>query len=1163
MSSGGLNPQIGINAAKNDLTQSHARLNQKAEKATVAPARGGVCLSFLFPSHYRQDPKAEKATVAPARGGVCFNSEPAHSTSCNLTEKLSKSPAGLGCTDFHNKSGHKKTCFSGELAASRSSNLAWLITGPLGLFRSCFPVSSAMARHGWSPPAVETDGEAANPGPWEQRRGTRSAAAVRRRRATHGRNPQSSLFPSAEHLTSEVDIWHINAQGLVHPRPPYSEKQNVALLNARLQRAARKPTLLCINETWLTKAVAGIFIEGYTCISRRDRDSGMEQGGVAVYVLKEWEQCVVEVKQSSSAERCWLAVHSNTGPMLLCCWYRPPAAGELDSILSFRDELKTLQNDYVGTIVVGDLNVHNRRWLKFSSGNSSEGKELEKVCSEHGLQQLVQSPTRNQYLLDLVLTDIPNATAVTLPKLADHDIVHASAKLVVSRPEVLQREVWNYRKADWEALEQEVEKTSWDFIEQGTLDEAAEQWTQSILLSAESHIGKRVLTETKCNHPWINERVLRAVQDKVASAGTLTEDAATDECSRVICEERKSWTENTQCKLLDMRRGSKAWWSLSKRLIEQEQQVCSIPALRNSSKAWVTDSKSKAELFKDVFASKAVLPPEALDNEYNSIALDISPGIQQQNLAVPSIEDCEKVLAKLKENSGTGPDQLPARILKRLAKQLAAPLRRLILRILDEGKWPAMWLQHNMFPLFKKRSRYDPGCYRGIHLTAQLSKVAERIIGVSWIPHLSETGAFGENQFAYDKNRGCRDALAFLVLSFLSGFCRKERFGLYCSDVSGAFDKVRAKRMLDRLRSKGVHGKIVSLVDSWLHNRTARVTVGGCSSSTFDMKNMLYQGTTWGPPLWNCFYESAADPVRASGFTEVVFADDLNCFKKFKRTVNDQEIYEDIDICQGNLHSWGEGNQVTFDPSKESMHIVSHTKPSGENFTILGVHFDCKLLMTDAVDLLVRECRWKLHRILRTQSFFDPKQLIGLYKAQILSFIEYRTAAIYHCCSSALFHLDRVQDHMLEAVGVSKEEALLSFNLAPLAMRRDIAMLGLIHRTNLGLGPKQFQQFFQRDATVAHARHRLSISEYNGDVTDFVPWNPRGVPDYITRSAIGLIHIYNLSPARVVEGAKNVKVFQAMLQGIAKDAARNSDANWEFLFSPRVASLHHPIQHCA
>ena len=98
---------------------------------------------------------------------------------------------------------------------------------------------------------------------------------------------------------------------------------------------------------------------------------------------------------------------------------------------------------------------------------------------------------------------------------------------------------------------------------------------------------------------------------------------------------------------------------------------------------------------------------------------------------------------------------------------------------------------------------------------------------------------------------------------------------------------------------------------------------------------------------------------------------------------------------------------------------------------------------------------------------------------------------------------------------------------------------------------------------MAHARHSLSIKEYTGDATDFVPWNPGGARDYIERSALGLARIYNMIPARFVEGANTVQLFQASLQNMAKQAAEAKQAgltNWRELFSPRIASLHHPLR---
>ena len=56
--------------------------------------------------------------------------------------------------------------------------------------------------------------------------------------------------------------------------------------------------------------------------------------------------------------------------------------------------------------------------------------------------------------------------------------------------------------------------------------------------------------------------------------------------------------------------------------------------------------------------------------------------------------------------------------------------------------------------------------------------------------------------------------------------------------------------------------------------------------------------------------------------------------------------------------------------------------------------------------------------------------------------------------------LDRIQSKVLEGSGVDEEAALMNFNLAPLATRRDIAMLGVVHRRVIGKCPPHFKDHF-------------------------------------------------------------------------------------------------------
>ena len=226
-------------------------------------------------------------------------------------------------------------------------------------------------------------------------------------------------------------------------------------------------------------------------------------------------------------------------------------------------------------------------------------------------------------------------------------------------------------------------------------------------------------------------------------------------------------------------------------------------------------------------------------------------------------------------------------------------------------------------------------------MTPQLSKVMERLIGSLFLPFLEVTCAYGPNQFAYTRNRGLRDALALNVIQWLLAINKGYRVGLYCSDVSGAFDRVSRARLLEKLKAKGIHPKVLRLLESWLDTRTAEVIVDGCASDPMVLDNSVFQGTVWGPPLWNVFYEDSRVPIQSQHFIETVFADDLNCFRSFPASCSDALIFECMRCCQESLHEWGCANQVLFDPSKESFHILHDVHSVGDCFHQLGFIDKC------------------------------------------------------------------------------------------------------------------------------------------------------------------------------------------------------------------------------
>ena len=511
------------------------------------------------------------------------------------------------------------------------------------------------------------------------------------------------------------------------------------------------------------------------------------------------------------------------------------------------------------------------------------------------------------------------------------------------------------------------------------------------------------------------------------------------------------------------------------------------------------------------------------------------------------------LLRKLDETSGTGPDLLPARILKHCASELAIPVTLLARKLLREHCWPQCWRTHWIHGIHKRGPKALGKNYRGVHLTPQLSKVVERAVGSLVLPWLEGTEAYGDHQFAYTKGKGYKDVLLISVASWILLLEQGEAVGVYCSDVSGAFDRVCRDRLRAKLLRLGLHPDALGFLESWLEDRLSQIVLGGASSPAEVLADSVFQGTVLGSPLWNVFYADARRPLDAKNFNATAFADDLNAWKAFSLDKHSetphQQALSELEAVQRELHLWGAANQVLFDPGKESFHILHRHLHHGENFKVLGCVFDSQLLMHAAARYVATEAGWRLKTLLRSRRFFTFPEILRLYKAQILSFIESSTAALCHAAPSTLERIDRVQWRFLRELGLSEKEALCDFRLAPLCSRRDMAMLGALHKLNLGMAPEQMQELLPLVGSRVEPlwKHRLRWWRPLHNKQLQTPATYRS-SDVMKRSVFGLANLYNALPQFVVEKT-SVKAFQKTLQdALSKLAAANTE-EWQTLYS--------------
>ena len=104
----------------------------------------------------------------------------------------------------------------------------------------------------------------------------------------------------------------------------------------------------------------------------------------------------------------------------------------------------------------------------------------------------------------------------------------------------------------------------------------------------------------------------------------------------------------------------------------------------------------------------------------------------------------KSILLSLLKGKAAGPDLISNRILKDLAQPLSSPLKDLFNFSLEKGKFPIIWKQANVTPIFKKDDPAEISNYRQLDLL-KINKWAKQWL-VKFNPTKSESMIFSEKR---------------------------------------------------------------------------------------------------------------------------------------------------------------------------------------------------------------------------------------------------------------------------------------------------------------------------------------------------------------------------------------------------------------------------------
>ena len=542
---------------------------------------------------------------------------------------------------------------------------------------------------------------------------------------------------------------------------------------------------------------------------------------------------------------------------------------------------------------------------------------------------------------------------------------------------------------------------------------------------------------------------------------------------------KRHHNENLKKELSDGSLNSREWWSKVNSLCGKKTNV-DIPVLKEQGQVYTT-AKEKAELLSHTFAKKCHLDD----------ASDTAPEAQHDtqhlldNITFKA-KDVKRTLRKLKPDKATGPDEVPTRILKECSAELARPLSCLFQLCFSNGMFPHQWKIAHVIPVHKRNSKSDPSMYRPISLLSNISKVMETIVQIQLQTYLLKYHLISDRQFGFRPHHSTADLLTVLSQQWSNTLDRGNEVRLIALDIKGAFDKVWHNGLCSKLKGKGVGGKLLTWIESYLSDRSIKVVLSGQSSTTTSINASVPQGSILGPLLFSVFIDDLGDLCEN---TLYLYADDSTLFCEIRSTGEAEEASASLNRDLENMKRWADKWRVSFEPAKcKALTISRKRQPSRidlyfgntrltevDELQILGVTVDKKLTWNKHVSNISSRAGQRLGALRRIASKLDVLGRASVYKAQIRSVMEYASLCWMNASPTTLQILDRMQKKALQIIGLDEVAARTNLNIPSLHHRRQVAGAVVLYKMQTSLCPEDLKKMVPPPYRIRRAT-RSSLS---------------------------------------------------------------------------------------
>ena len=658
--------------------------------------------------------------------------------------------------------------------------------------------------------------------------------------------------------------------------------------------------------------------------------------------------------------------------------------------------------------LIGDFYLSNADWSNNYSSNGTEQAFIEEFIRA-GLIQLINQPTHFRgNTLDILLTNSEN----TIDNLAilhtsgicksDHYTISLDIKIKIKRIKPTKIKVFNFKRADWEHLNEDLNNVVWSSgIDSQDSNTAWINFKTTLTRLMNVHIPK-ITIKTRDKPPCFDAecfekcREKERLHQKFKRTKSMNDEIKFSACRREYKSlMRKKIRDNLYC-TEDSDTITKKFWSHVKNTSKNSR----IPEIVHYKTSISSKAGVKATMFNNFFCEQFSLP-----STYD-IHIDYS---SQDDFEIDfSSTRIQQLMNYINVNKSGGPDQIPGIVLKKCAPSISIPLSNLFSNIYYSGNVPLEWKQANVVPIHKKGDKSDISNYKPISLTSLVAKIMERIIEDGLL--LRTRHLLSDTQHGFVKDKSCTTNILTLSDN-ISTLLHNNIIGcdIIYFNFQKAFDTVRHDLILKKLKYRfNIDGTLLRFIKDYLKDRAQRVLLDNSFSDFKPVVSGVPQGSILGPLLFVLFIDDISLGLDPNTHINL-YADDTKIWRAMYSEYDCHMLQEDIK----KLYIWCNINDMKFHPDKckvlsingnsvlnNLLHMLPFSKYSysiGNNIIDytpdqkdLGVIINENFTWDDHQDMLLNKASQMLGLTKRTCHFVtSPNSKRTLYLTLVRSLFEH------------------------------------------------------------------------------------------------------------------------------------------------------------------------------